>query len=231
VNVNYLNRAPLRLNRHSSALLLRGGNALFRELHHQRETRSLIRNSLIATLATWALFTIQTRTEAQTRSFTISGAGLATRGLPLPGEAPRPHWSLGVGTRLGGYFGNETIQTDWATFNSDGSISGEFGSGSPYIFTAATGDKLAVYYGRTDYGAESPGTFQLVPVPALGPGWFIGYFIAEFVPYDPLCTGVFAGVTGGWTMYAVSAPFLLGSSQPTEYSWSGTGQLTFNQGG
>jgi hypothetical protein len=211
-------------------LSLFGGSVLFLELHQQRETRTMLRNSLIAALATLALFAMETRAEAQTRSFTISGGGLGPKGLPLPGEPPRPHWSLGQGTTLGEYFGNGTVQTDTATFNSDGTITGEFGSGGPYIFTAATGGKLACYYGRTDYGAQSPGTFLLVPDSNLGEGWYIAYFVAEFVPYAPLCTGIYAGVSGSWTMYAVTAPFLLGSSEPLEYSWYGTGQLTFNQG-
>jgi hypothetical protein len=191
----------------------------------------MLRNSLIATLATLALFAMETRVEAQTQAFTIIGGGVGPQGLPLPGEPPRPHWSIGVGTTLGEYYGYGTVQTDSATFNSNGTITGEFGSGGPYIFTGANGDKLACYYGRTDYGAQSPGTFLLVPVPEFGEGWYTAYFVAEFVPYDPLCTGIYSGVTGGWTMYAVSAPFLLGSSEPLAYAWYGTGQLTFNHGG
>jgi hypothetical protein len=55
-------------------------------------------------------------------------------------------------------------------------------------------------------------------------------FIAEFVPQPDLCTGKFAGVTGSWVMIAVTKPFILGSSDPTGYSWEGAGSLTFKQG-
>jgi hypothetical protein len=192
----------------------------------------MIRNRHVAILVTCALglVLLQNRAEAQTRSFSIIGGGLAPKGLPLPGQAPRAHWSIGVGTGLGEYFGDGTVQTDTASFNSDGTITGEFGSGGPYVFTGAKGDQLACFYGRTDYGAESPGTFTLVPVPEYGEGWYVAYFVAEFVPYAPDCTGIFAGVTGGWTMYASTAPFLLGSTEPIAYEWEGQGTLTFADG-
>jgi hypothetical protein len=64
----------------------------------------------------------------------------------------------------------------------------------------------------------------------LGEGIYIAYFIAQFVPYDPECTGKFAGVSGGWTMYAMTGPFVLGSSNPVAYVWEGTGTLTFARG-
>ncbi len=118
------------------------------------------------------------------------------------------------------------MQTDTANFLPNGDITGTFGSGSPFVFTALNGDQLACYYGRTDFGASKPGTFTLVPVPALGEGVYVAFFVAEFVPYLPECTGRFAGVTGGWVMYAMTDPFVLGSDEPLSYSWVGQGSLT-----
>ena len=181
-------------------------------------------------VCTLALVLTQIRAEAQAVPFKIAGGGVATEGLPLPGEDPRPHWSVGVGTHLGEYTGEGYVETDTATFRADGTITGRFGSGGPYMFTAANGDVLACYYGRTEFGATTPGTFELVPLPKLGAGVYMAYFIAEFVPYDPECTGKFAGVSGGWTMYAVSAPFVLGASDPIPYVWEGEGTLTFAHG-
>ena len=122
------------------------------------------------------------------------------------------------------------IETDTVSFHSDGTITGQFGSAGPYLFTAANGDVLACYYGRTEFGATTPGTYELVPVPHLGPGVYIAFFVAQFVPYDPDCTGRFAGVSGGWTMYAVTAPFVLLASNPVPYVWEGEGTLTFAHG-
>ena len=59
---------------------------------------------------------------------------------------------------------------------------------------------------------------------------YVSWFIAEFVPVSADCTGKFAGVTGSWIMYAVSEPFLLGSTEPINYSWEGNGQLNFKKG-
>jgi hypothetical protein len=181
-------------------------------------------------VATFALALAQGRAEAQPKPFHIAGGGVGPDGLPLPGEAPRPHWSVGKGTGLGNYSGDGYVETETATFNSDGTITGTFGSAGPYVFTAEDGDVLACYYGQTEYGATTPGTFTLVPQPELGEGIYIAYFVAQFVPYDPACTGKFAGVTGSWTMYAMTGPFLLGSSEPLAYAWVGVGTLTFAHG-
>jgi hypothetical protein len=137
---------------------------------------------------------------------------------------------VGTATHLGWYEGEGEVETDTADFHADGTITGEFGSPVPFVFTAADGDELACYYGRTDFGAKNPGTFELVPVPELGPGWYIAHFIAEFVPYDPECTGKFQGVSGSWIMDATTAPFELGSSDPIPYMWEGEGSLTFRNG-
>ena len=185
---------------------------------------------LMCAVCTIAFAPATTRAEAQTRPFRIAGGGIAPEGLPLPDEAPRPHWSVGTATSLGKYTGEGSVEIDTATFNADGTITGEFGSADAYQFTDADGDVLACYYGRTEYGATTPGTFELIPVPELGAGVYVASFIAQFVPYDPECTGKFAGVKGGWTMYAASAPFVLGSSDPLLYFWEGKGTLTFARG-
>jgi hypothetical protein len=168
--------------------------------------------------------------QAQVKPFKISGGGVAPDGLPLPGQPARSHWSVGNATHLGKYAGDGTVKTDSADFDpSTGKIIGEFGSGSPYIFTAANGDELVCYYGRTEKGADVPGTFELTIVGFLPDSTPIveALFIAEFVPQPEQSTGKFAGVTGSWIMYAWTEPFVLGSSDPIVYSWEGTGSLTF----
>jgi hypothetical protein len=180
---------------------------------------------LIACIITLAL--AQPQAQAQVKPFKISGAGIAPTGLPLPGEPPRDHWAVGNATELGKYSGAGQVQTDTANFNADGTVTGEFGSPVPFVFTAANGDKLACYYGRTEFGATTPGTFTLVPVPELGPFWYVAYFVAEFVPYDPMCTGRFKNVGGGWVMYATTDPFFLFASDPVPYSWEGRGSLDY----
>ena len=152
-------------------------------------------------ICTLGLALTQGQVEAQVKPFSIVGWGAGPTGLPLPCEAPRAHWAVGAATYLGGYFGQGEVETDSATFNADGTITGEFGSAVPFAFTSEDGDVLACYYGRTGFGASQPGTFTLVPVSGK-PGWYVAYWIAEFIPYAPDCTGKFAGVTGGWTMYA-----------------------------
>jgi hypothetical protein len=192
----------------------------------------MFRNPLIVsfTICTLALALAPNQAEAQVKPFKITGGGIAPMGIPLPGQPGRPHWAVGNATHLGNYYGDGEVETDTANFLPDGTITGEFGSPVPFVFTAANGDSLACFYGRTDFGAKNPGTFELVPVPDLGPGWYVAYFVAEFVPYDPQCTGKFQGVTGSWIMYATSAPFLLGHSDPVQYTWEGEGSLTFSQG-
>ncbi len=185
--------------------------------------------SLAAVLTTLVVASPPARAQV-VKPFKITGEGVGPEGLPLPGQPPRPHWIIGNATHLGRHYGEGTVQTDSANVEPDGRITGEFGSGSPFVFTAANGDTLTCVYGRELFGASQEGTFELIPLPDLGPGIYMAYWIAEFVPQPELCTGKFAGISGKWVMYAVSEPFLLGSSAPVGYSWEGEGKLTFRQG-
>ncbi|MFI5460602.1 MAG: hypothetical protein ACHRXM_34745 [Isosphaerales bacterium] len=192
----------------------------------------MFRNRLAAglTFCALALVLAPSQAEAQVKPFNIIGGGIAPQGLPLPGEPGRPHWAVGLATDLGWYYGEGEVETDTANPPlPDGTITGQFGSPVPFVFTAANGDNLACYYGRKDFGATNPGTFELVPVPHRA-GWYVAYFIAEFVPYPPECTGEFHGVSGSWIMYATTAPFKLGSSDPIGYVWEGEGSLTLSKG-
>jgi hypothetical protein len=167
--------------------------------------------------------------QAQVKPFRITGEGSGPSGLPLPGQGPRFHWVVGNATHLGRHCGEGTVQTDSAAFNASGQIVGEFGSGSPFVFTGANRDELACYYGRTEFGASEPGAFELTIVDLLEDGSPVveALWIAEFVVQPELCTGKFAGVTGSWIMYARSEPFVLGSDDPVNYAWEGEGKLTF----
>jgi hypothetical protein len=177
--------------------------------------------------------------EAQVKPFKISGEGVGPAGLPLPGQPARPHWIVGNATHLGRHEGEGSVQTDSAEIHVDPEtgmptrITGEFGSGTPFVFVAANGDELACHYGRTDFGAAEPGSFELTVVDVLG---FQGgqpillveaVWLAEFVPQPDLCTGRFAGISGSWTMLAWSEPFVLGSDDPVFYAWEGAGKLKF----
>ncbi len=192
--------------------------------------RSWLKNGvvLMAALVT-TLSMLSYDAQAQVKPFKIKGEGVAQFGLPLPGQPARPHTVVGTATHLGKHNGAGSIQTDMNNFvvHGDGSITGEFGSGAPFVFTGANGDILSCSYGRTDLGASTPGTFTLIPV---GDGLYMAFFIAEFVPISADCTGKFKGVTGSWVMYAATEPFVLGSTDPIEYSWEGSGELTFKKG-
>ena len=192
----------------------------------------MIRNPRFAllTVCTLALSLAQHQAQAQVVPFEIIGAGIAPDGIPLPGAGGLPHWAVGYGTGLGKYYGEGQVETDTANFLPDGHITGEFGSAVPFLFTAENGDVLACYYGRTDFGAKEPGTFDLTPVPELGEGVYVAFWIAEFVPFDEECTGKFAGIGGSWIMYAWSEPFVLGADDPVAYAWTGEGSLTFKKG-
>lgn len=187
-----------------------------------------IATALIAVAAIVAL----ARSDAQaqvSKPFKIRGSGVGPEGLPLPGQDPRPHWIVGNATELGRHTGEGSVRTDSAAFNPEtGTIQGEFGSGDPFVFVAANGDKLVCHYGRTDKGASQPGTFELTIVDITDDGFLVvtAQWIAEFVP-QPESTGRFAGATGGWIMYAWSEPFVLGATDPVAYSWEGKGSLTF----
>ena len=173
-------------------------------------------------------------TQAQVvKPFKIKGEGVGPHGLPLPGQGPGFHNIIGEATHLGRHYGEGTVQTDTAEFRpGDGTITGEFGSGSPFVFTGANGEQLVCWYGRTNHGASTPGTFTLTILGVTEEGFLIveAAWIAEFVPVSDQCTGKFAGVTGSWIMYAFSEPFVLGSDDPVYYSWEGEGTLTFQKG-
>ena len=179
--------------------------------------------------------------EAQVKPFKISGEGIGPAGLPLPGQPPRPHWIVGNATHLGRHEGEGSVQTDSAEIHVDPDtgfpthITGEFGSGSPFVFVGANGDELACHYGRTDFGADEPGTFELAVLDVLGfqdgqPILLVeAVWLAEFVPQPELSTGRFEGVSGSWVMLAWSEPFVLGSDDPVYYAWEGAGELEFSR--
>jgi len=170
------------------------------------------------------------KAQAQVKPFKVTGEGVAPFGLPLPGQDARPHSIVGNATHLGRHTGEGSVKTDSVVFDpTTGRIIGEFGSGAPFVFTGANGDELVCYYGRTDFGASKPGTFELTILDVLPDGSLVveALFIAEFVPQPDECTGMFAGVTGSWVMYATTEPFVLGSNDPVNYSWQGQGSLTF----
>lgn len=192
---------------------------------------SWLKNVVIHLAAAFAVLVLLSHSaDAQLKPFKISGAGVGPIGLALPGQPARPHWIVGNATHLGRHYGEGSFQADVnnLVFHGDGRITGEFGSGSPFVFTGADGDILSCQYGRTAFGASTPGTFEMVPTG--DPGMYVAYFIAEFVPVSADCTGKFAGVTGSWVMYAVTEPFLLGSDDPLYYSWEGDGALNFKKG-
>jgi hypothetical protein len=186
-------------------------------------------SSLAALLA--ALSLASAPAQAQVKPFKIVGVGVAPDGLPLPSQAARPHWIVGEATDLGRHTGEGSVQTDTAAPQPDGTIAGEFGGGSPFVFHGANGDDLACYYGRTAFGAAKPGTFDLTVVDVLDDGSLVveAAFIAEFVVQPNLSTGKFAGATGSWVMYAYTEPFVLGSDDPLDYRWEGEGSLTFRK--
>lgn len=199
--------------------------------------RELLRTLLLSGAALLALVPNATMGGDEVeKAFRISGEGVGTEGLPLPGQPPRPHWIVGNATHLGLHYGEGAVRTDSAvpTFDDDGNLTGfagEFGSGAPFVFCAADGDKLVCNYGRADLGASEPGSFVLSLVNVLpGPLFVVeASWIAEFVPDGEASTGRFAGASGSWIMYAFSEPFVLGSDDPVNYWWEGEGRLTFEK--
>jgi hypothetical protein len=126
-----------------------------------------------------------------------------------------------------------SVQTDSAVVDGN-RITGEFGSGSPFVFTGANGDELACEYGRLQFGAKVPGTYELTILDMTADGDLLveAYFIAEFVVQPDLCTGKYAGATGSWIMEAWSKPFklgLVGEGESFEYAWEGEGEITFQK--
>src|SRR4029079_13587519 len=204
---------------HVTVELRRRGSCLFSILQPQGDPSMLKSFSrwfvMCSLLGMWLLVANSQLAHAQVKPFKISGSGVAPQALPLPGQDPRPHGiDDGNATHLGRYTGFGSVKTDSAIPDFDaGIITGEFGSGDPFTFVGANGDKLVCHYGRTDKGAAEPGTFELTILGFTEDGFLIveAAFIAEFVP-QPESTGKFAGVTGGWIMYAFTEPFVLGST-------------------
>lgn len=207
--------------------------------------RSGVKKDSFGVLAVAALALLSSSAaHAQTEAFQISGEGIGPAGLPLPGQPARPHWIIGNATHLGLHYGEGSVKTDSAEVDFDnGVITGEFGSGEPFVFEAANGDRLACHFGRVAdddiaVGASQPGTFVLTILAVLGetdddppqPILLVeADWLAEFVPQPDLCTGRFAGIQGSWIMHAWSEPFILGSEDPVFYGWEGQGKLTFQK--
>jgi hypothetical protein len=165
------------------------------------------------------------RAEAQVKPFKITGGGYAPDGISLIPDTPAPHSATGNATELGHYTGEGWFQI----LDYTGAFTAEFSSAPNFVFVAANGDHLAMTYGDTNNGAAEPGQVTLVPN---SDGSFTAYFVAEFNPDLPNCTGRFAKLTAGsFIMYAVSEPFfILGTSTtPFNYSWHGSGTLTFGK--
>ena len=178
---------------------------------------------LIALAASLAL--CPSRAEAQVKPLKITGGGYAPEGLSLIPYTPAPHSAVGNATELGNYTGEGWFQI----LEYTSPLSAEFSSAPNFVFVAANGDHLAMTYGDTENGAEQPGEVTLVPN---SDGSLTAYFVAEFNPDLPNCTGRFAKLTGGsLIMYAVSEPFFIvgTSTTPFNYSWFGSGTLTFGK--
>ena len=185
--------------------------------------RPTVIGPLIALIASLAL--TSSRAEAQVKPLKITGGGYAPNGISLIPYSSEPHSASGNATELGNYTGEGWFQI----LDFTGPLSAEFSSAPNFVFVAANGDHLAMTYGDVENGAEEPGQVTLVPN---SDGSFTAYFVAEFNPDLPNCTGRFAKLTGGsLIMYAVSEPFFIvgTSTTPFNYIWSGSGTLTFGK--
>jgi hypothetical protein len=171
------------------------------------------------------LFLATHRAEAKVKPLKITGGGSAPNGLSLIPFTPEPHSATGNATELGKYTGEGWFQI----LDYTGPLSGEFSSAPNFVFVAANGDQLAMTYGDTNNGAKQPGEVTLVPN---RDGSLTATFVAEFNPDLPNCTGRFAKLTGGsLIMVAVSDPFFIlgNSTTPFNYTWFGTGTLTYGK--
>jgi hypothetical protein len=163
--------------------------------------------------------------EAQVKPLKITGGGYAPDGIALIPYTPAPHSATGNATELGSYTGEGWFQI----LDHTGPLTAEFSSAPNFVFVAANGDHLAMTYGVTSNGAKQPGQVTLVPN---SDGSFTAYFVAEFNPDLANCTGRFAKLKGGsLIMYAASDPFFIvgTSTTPFNYTWSGSGTLTFGK--
>jgi hypothetical protein len=187
----------------------------------------MLRNPFAVTLAFWTMTLAlgQSPAQAQVKPLKITGGGYAPDGIALTPHTPVPHSTVGNATELGKYTGEGWFQI----LASTGPLTATFSSAPNVVFVAANGDHLAMTYGDTNNGADQPGEVTLVPN---DDGSFTAYFVAEFNPDLPNCTGRFAKVTGGsLIMYAVSDPFFIegASTTPFNYTWTGSGTLTYGK--
>jgi len=191
-----------------------------------RSTIAVFRTFAIALLA--VMFGLcQGEAQAQVMTpFRISGGGSAPQGLSLIPLTPTLHSAVGQATRLGNYLGHGTLELTAFT----GPTTAQFRSGSPFVFVAANGDRLAFTYGDTTNGAAAPGEIALLPQ---SDGSFVAVLVAEFNPVPSLSTGRFAKVIGGSiTMTWATEPFFIQgtSTTPFAYTWEGQGSLEFQTG-
>lgn len=157
--------------------------------------------------------------------FKITGGGVAPNGLRPPGEVTT-HLIDGTATHLGHHTGEGSFDIYTLVPTSASTLEGTFGSHDPCVFVAANGDELVCYYGREDKGADDVGTLEITILDITDEGPLVEVrFIAQFV-VQPESTGRFAGASGSWIMYAQTEPFILGSDDPTNYTWEGEGTLT-----
>jgi hypothetical protein len=172
----------------------------------------------IATLA------VAGKTEV-TKPFKVTGGGIAPEGLRPPGEVTT-HLIDGTATHLGHHTGEGSFEILSLAPTSPTTLEGTFQSYDPCVFIAANGDELVTYYGRTDKGAPQVGTFVITILDVTSEGLLVeAEFHATFV-VQPESTGRFAGASGNWFMIANTDPFILGSDEPTAYTWDGEGTLT-----
>ena len=187
--------------------------------------RKLRCNSVVSSLVIALALIVLVSSQAQAqvvKPFKINGEGTADY-IPVVPFVPVHHNATGEATELGHYHGNGFYQLLGFT----GPTSGIFDSAVPFIFVAANGDELAFTYGDMTNGAAEAGQVSLYPA---GKGLVFAVWVAEFNPVPALCTGRFANViTGSFIMIAVSDPFVLGGSDPVDYSWSGQGTITYSK--
>ena len=152
-------------------------------------------------LCSFAMITAFATSDSQaqvSKAFRITGSGIIPEGVPLPGEPPRAHWIAGNATHLGKHTGNGSVQIANADFSDfPNCITGNFGSGVPFEFVGANGNKLVCEYGRDENG-EAVGFFKLTILEINLDGTLLveADWLAQFVTRGDLSTGKFAGVLG-----------------------------------